>query len=107
MLYTMKNIIGGGDAWAPNADGSTQIKTLALGNTTVVFTDVPYNANYGYVFWVDNDTAADPTVAPPKYTGQLTKSTPTADGKTNITVTLASAVVAAQVGTTCRLRIVR
>lgn len=106
MIETMNNVVGGGDIWSPNLDGTTNIQTLVATDTYVEFENVPADDSFGYVVWVFPDTASDPTVDPPKQLGELVYSTPVG-GKMTVRCNFASAITADQAGTTCKLRIVR
>lgn len=110
MIETMNGLIGGGDFWCRNLDGTTNIQTLTLNATTVTFQNVPYNAGYGYALYVDMDYSAGaqlnpPVKIPPKRTVELPTVT-TVDGMSTVTYTI-SKVTANQVGGHCQLRIVR
>ena len=109
MICGMKNIIGGGDSWASNPDGTVQVKTVALGDTSVSFTNVP-DADYGYEFWIDMDYSAG-AQATPKVIDPIkrTKEYPTvtvSGGVRTVTYTI-KAVNANQVGAHCQLRLVK
>lgn len=106
MIYNQPNVIGGGDIWASNPDGTTQIVELDANDTTVVFTNVPKMDYYGYMPWVNAETMTDPTVDPPMCKPVPTFSTPV-DGLCTVTFTLKSAVTANQAGAKVLLRIVR
>lgn len=106
MITTMNNIIGGGDMWSPNPDGSTNIQTLTSGDTYVEFENVPANDDFGYVVWVFSDTATDPTANPPKQLGELVFTAPVS-GLMTVKCNFAAAVTLDQAGTICKLRIVR
>lgn len=106
MLTTMKNIVGGGDGWATNLDGSTQIKTLAANDTSVQFTNVVYNDNYGYDLWVFTETSSTPNTEPPKKTKIVPTITSTGGGLCTISYPITK-VTSAQAGATCKLRIVK
>lgn len=105
MIVTSNNVLGGGDIWAQNADGTTQVKTLAANNTSVAFTGVPYG-DYGYMLFVDTANAATANTAPPKRTVELPSITSISGGTCTVTYTI-SKVTAAQAGAKCYLRIFR
>lgn len=96
---------GGADMWALNADGSLQVKTPIANDTSVVFTNVPYDENFGYVLYVDMNTAATPTSTPIKRNGNITASSIT-NGLCTITVPITK-VTSGQVGAKAQLRIVK
>lgn len=106
MLYNQTNVIGGGDIWASNPDGTTQIVELDANDTEVEFTNVPKVDYYGYMPWVMPDTMTDPTVDPPMCKPNPTFSTPVG-GLSTVTYTLEKAVSADQAGAKVMLRIVR
>lgn len=105
MLYTMRNIVGGGDCWAQTTNGTIQVVELAENDTTVVFSNVPANDNYGLMLWVDPDLMSDPTVNPPKQIGLPILGTPS-DGVRTVTFNITT-VTADQEGATCQLRIIK
>lgn len=96
---------GGADAWALNVDGSIQVKTPIANDTSVVFTNVPYDENFGYVMYVDMSTAATPSSTPIKRNGNITASS-ISNGLCTITVPIAK-VTSGQVGAKTQLRIVK
>lgn len=96
---------GGADAWALNVDGSIQVKTPIANDTSVVFTNVPYDENFGYVMYVDMSTAATPTSTPIKHNGNITASS-ISNGLCTITVPIVK-VTSGQVGAKAQLRIVK
>ena len=103
MLATMKNIVGMGDCWAPDTDGTVQIQEItATGQTSVQFTNVPAYETYGYMLYADQKTTADPV----KCKGEPT-FTLGAGNTYTVSYTLAKAATAAQVGTKFQLRILK
>jgi len=98
----MKNIVGGGDAWATTPNGAVQEKTLASGDTSVVFDDVPAIDEYGYSVYIDVPSAA----TPPRQNGKLVYGTPS-NGLRTVTCNFVEPITSAQVGTVCRLRIIK
>ena len=102
MLQTCPNIIGGGDGWVANSDGSTQIKTLDVGDTSVVFNNIPTNTNFGYRLWLDTSTASTADTEAPKQIGALVFDHTNHTCTANLTT-----VTAAQDGTKAKLRIIR
>lgn len=97
---------GGADMWALNADGSLQVKTPITNDTSVQFTNVPYDENFGYVLYVDMDfqgaVAGTPEI---KRTGKPVV-TNISNGLCTITIPITT-VTSAQVGAQLRLRIVK
>ena len=96
---------GGADTWALNVDGSIQVKTPIANDTSVVFTNVPYDENFGYVIYVDMATAATPTTTPIKRNGNITASS-ISNGLCTITVPITK-ITSGQVGANAQLRIVK
>ena len=96
---------GGADAWALNVDGSIQVKTPIANDTSVVFTNIPYDANFGYVMYVDMSTAATPTSTPIKRNGNITASS-ISNGLCTITVPITK-VTSGQVGAKAQLRVIK
>jgi hypothetical protein len=106
MIYSSTNVLGGGDIWSPNPDGTTNVQTLAENDTYVEFENVPANDDFGYVVWVFPETATDPTADAPVQVGDLVRSTPVG-GLMTVRCNFASEVTSDQEFTTCKLRIVR
>ena len=96
---------GGADAWALNVDGSIQVKTPIANDTSVVFTNVPYDENFGYMPYVDMDTAATPATTPIKCNGKISASS-ISNRLCTITVPITT-VTSAQVGAKLQLRIIK
>ena len=96
---------GGADAWALNVDGSIQVKTPIANDTSVEFTNVPYDENFGYMPYVDMATAATPATTPIRRNGNITASSIT-NGLCTITVPITK-VTSGQVGAEMQLRIVK
>ena len=105
MLYRATNVIGGGDGWASNADGSIQIVTLSATDTEVEFTGVPYVSSYGYELFVDPSYSYVPDTDPPKQIG-VPEFTLELGGTYTVTYTITT-VTADQAGAKCQLRIVK
>ena len=109
MICGMKNIIGGGDSWASNTDGTVQVKIVALGDTTVSFNNVP-DADYGYELWIDMDYSAG-AQATPKVIDPIKRTveypTVTVSGGVRTVTYTIKAVNANQVGAHCQLRLVK
>ena len=106
MLYQMKNIVGGGDAWATTPNGAVQVKELETGYTNVVFEDVPAIEEYGYVVYIDTSLTTPANATPPRQSGQLVYGT-ISNGLRTVTCNFEQAITSAQNGTLCRLRIIK
>ena len=109
MIYEMKNIIGGGDSWASNTDGTVQIKVLALNDTSVTFNNIP-DTDYGYELWVDMDYsdgahASTPVIDPVKRRVEYPTVT-ISNGVRTVTYSIKQ-VNANQKGAYCYLRLVK
>ena len=109
MIYGMKNIVGGGDSWASNTDGSVQIKVLAKDDVSVAFNNIP-DADYGYELWVDMDysygaQATPPVIDPVKRSVEYPTVT-TSGGVRTVTYSI-KAVNDNQKGAYCYLRLVK
>lgn len=106
MLVGMKNIVGGGDGWVSNPDGSIQEVTLAASDTSVQFTNVPADDNYGLVLCFDSSTASTANTEPPK---RLTNNPTygTASGGVRTVTYGITTVTSAQAGTKARLRLLK
>lgn len=97
---------GGADAWALDVDGSIQVKTPIANAESVEFTNVPYDEDFGYVLYVDMDTAASPSTAGTiKRTGEPVVSA-ISGGICTMTIPITK-VTSAQVGAQFQLRIVK
>ena len=96
---------GGADMWALNVDGSLQVKTPIANATSVEFTNVPYDENFGYVLYVDMDSAASSSAAEIKRTGKPVISD-ISNGICKVTIPITT-VTSDQVGAKCQLRIVK
>ena len=109
MLVTMNNIVGGGDVWASNPDGSTQIVTTrntTPATTEVVFNNIPANDALGLVPFVEMGTAHNPSATPPTIKYPFTYGTPSGGVRT-VTIPLSSAINADQDGCTWLLRLIK
>lgn len=105
MIFQGNDILGGGDIWAKNPDGTVQIKYLAVNDQSVVFTGVPYG-DYGLILMADAATAATANTEPPKRTKILPTYSNISNGTCTVTFPIEK-VTAAQAGTKCMLRIFR
>ena len=106
MINTMKNVVGGGDCWATDANGITQVIELDANDTSVTFTHIPDVDGYGFMLYVDNDNATDPTEKPPVPDGFPVEGTPSGGYKT-VTFNFTSAITAGQAGMRAYLRIIK
>lgn len=105
MLIQSKNIIGGGDIWAPDANGAVQEQPITTTNAYVEFTGVPAVAGYGYEVFIDMDYAATPGTDAPKQLGKLAFTL--VNGTYTVRCNFSTTPTAAQAGGKCRLRIYR
>ena len=104
----MNNVLSGGDFWAPNPDGTTQVKKPAANATYVDFTNVPYG-DYGYYAFIDMATAATPTTKPItlKDDGTGYAISNISNGTCTVRLNFTSPVTAAQANAEFTLRILR
>ncbi len=52
MFISMNNVVGGGDSWVCNSDGTPKKVILQTTGTNTVVFDIPSN-DYGYAPWVN------------------------------------------------------
>ena len=106
MIQRMNNVLSGGDFWAPNPDGTTQVKNPVTTATYVDFTDVPANDGYGYVAFIDmKDTAAGtPTL---KQSGDLVFGSISNGVYSYVRVNFTTTPTSAQTNAKLTLRILR
>ena len=105
MLIQSKNIIGGGDIWAADANGGVQVQSMVLNAESVVFTNVPAVETNGYELFADTATSATANTAKPKQIGEPTFALQN-NGTYTVTFTITK-ITAAQAGGKFQLRVFR